>query len=97
LSIDPHVYDLIDAPARPSPQPAPIQVGPPALMPMDLPVWNAAADAQSGYAAALQKPWPGCVAVYKSPQTTGYQLRAIAGAPATLGVTRDALAAGPEG
>lgn len=97
LSIDPDVYDLIDAPARPSPQPVEVQIGPPALMLMDLPMWSAAADAQSGYAAALQKPWPGSVAIYVSPQTTGYQLRAIASAPATLGVTLDALAAGPEG
>ena len=32
-----------------------------------------------------------------SPQTTGYQLKALASAPATVGVTLDPLAPGPEG
>jgi hypothetical protein len=32
-----------------------------------------------------------------SPQTTGYQLKALASAPATLGVTLDPIPAGPEG
>jgi hypothetical protein len=97
LSIDPDVYDKIDASPRPSPQPAPVQAGSPAVLLMDLPLWNPLADAQSGYVAAMQKPWPGSVAIYASPQTTGYQLKAIASAPATLGVTLDALASGPEG
>jgi hypothetical protein len=97
LSIDPDVYDRVDAPARPSVQPAPVQVGSPAVALMDLPQWNPSADAQSGYVAAMQKPWPGSVALYMSPQTTGYQLRALAGAPATLGTTLDPFPAGPEG
>jgi hypothetical protein len=45
----------------------------------------------------MQKPWPGSVALYMSPQATGYQLRALASAPATLGVTLDPLPSGPEG
>jgi hypothetical protein len=60
-------------------------------------MWNPAADTQSGYIAAMQKPWPGSVALYMSPQTTGYQLKAIAGAPATIGTTLDPLPSGPEG
>ena len=97
LSIDPDVYDQIDAPSRPAPQPALVQIGPPAVALMDLPLWNASASPKSGYVAAMQKPWPGSVALYISPQTTGFQLKAIAGVPATLGVTLDALTAGPEG
>ena len=97
LSIDPDVYDQIDAPSRPAPQPAHVQIGPPAVALMDLPLWNASAAPESGYVAAMQKPWPGSVALYVSPQTTGYQLKAIAGVPATLGVTLDPLTAGPEG
>ena len=97
LSIDPDVYDQIDAPSRPVPQPAPVQIGSPAVALMDLPLWNAAAAPESGYVAAMQKPWPGSVALYMSPQTTGFQLKAIAGVPATLGVTLDALTSGPEG
>lgn len=97
LSIDPEVYDRIDAPARTASGQAPVQIGTPAVTLMDLPLWNASADAEAGYVAAMQKPWPGSVALYMSPQTTGYQLKALASAPATVGVTLDALPPGPEG
>jgi hypothetical protein len=97
LSIDPDVYDRIDAPARAALQPAPVQVGTPAVTLMDLPLWTLSADAEAGYVAAMQKPWPGSVALYMSPQTTGYQLKALASAPATVGVTLDPLAPGPDG
>jgi hypothetical protein len=97
LSIDPDVYDRIDAPSRAAPEPPPVQIGSPAVALMDLPVWNELADPQSGYVAAMQKPWPGSVALYMSPQTTGYQLKALAGVPATLGVTLDPFPSGPEG
>ncbi|HVX37097.1 MAG TPA: glycoside hydrolase/phage tail family protein [Hyphomicrobium sp.] len=97
LSIDLDVYDRIDAPARTASEPAPVQVGTPAVTLMDLPLWNPSVDAEAGYVAAMQKPWPGSVALYMSPQTTGYQLKALASAPATVGVTLDALAPGPEG
>jgi hypothetical protein len=97
LSIDPDVYEQIDVPARTPLPPTPVQVGPPAVALMDLPLWNPAVDDKAGYIAAMQKPWPGSVAVFMSPLTTGYQLKAIAGAPATLGLTLDALGSGPEG
>jgi hypothetical protein len=97
LSIDPDVYDRIDVPSRIASEPTPVQIGPPAIALMDLPVWNELADPQSGYVAVMQKPWPGSVALYMSPQTTGYQLKALASAPATLGVTLDPLPSGPEG
>jgi len=96
-SIDPQVYDRIDAPARPASEPPPVQIGTPAAALMDLPLWTPASDPSSGYVAAMQKPWPGSVALYASPQTTGYRLKAIAAAPATLGVTLDMLDSGPEG
>lgn len=97
LSIDPGVYDQIDVAPRVAAEPAQVQIGSPAVALMDLPQWNTAADAAAGYVAAMQKPWPGSVALFASPQETGYQLKAIAGAPATLGVTFDELASGPEG
>ncbi|MBY0559455.1 glycoside hydrolase TIM-barrel-like domain-containing protein [Hyphomicrobium sp.] len=97
LSIDPGVYDQIDVAPRAASEPAPVQIGSPAVALMDLPQWNAAADAAAGYVAAMQRPWPGSVVAFASPQETGYQLKAIAGAPATLGVTLDELPPGPEG
>ncbi|RUP11106.1 glycoside hydrolase/phage tail family protein [Hyphomicrobium sp.] len=97
LSIDPGVYDQIDVVPRAAAEPAPVQAGSPAAALLDLPQWNPAADASSAYVAAMQKPWPGSVAVFASSLETSYQLKAIAGAPATLGVTLDDLEAGPEG
>lgn len=97
LSIDPSVYDQIDVPSRAAAPTPLVQIGSPAVALMDLPQWNASYDALSGYAAAMQKPWPGSVALFVSPQDTGYQLKAIASVPATLGVTLDDLPSGPEG
>ncbi|WP_045836054.1 glycoside hydrolase/phage tail family protein [Hyphomicrobium sp. 99] len=97
LSIDPDVYDQIDVAPRAAVEPAPVQAGSPAVALLDLPQWNSAADASAGYFAAMQKPWPGSVAIFASPLETSYQLKAIASAPATLGVTLDDLAPGPEG
>ena len=96
LAIDPDVYRRIDAATRTPAEPPPVQAGPPAVTLMDLPFWNSAVSAQSGYAAALQKPWPGSVAVFASPQTTGYALKTLVAAPATQGTTLDDLGAGPE-
>jgi hypothetical protein len=47
----------------------------------------------AGYVAARQVPWPGGVAIYGSPETTGYALKSLAAAPATMGVTLDDLPA----
>ncbi len=97
MSIDPSVYDQIDVPSRSAAQPALVQIGSPAVALMDLPQWNASYDASSGYAAAMQKPWPGSVAIFSSPQDTGYQLKAVASAAATIGTTLDGVPPGPEG
>ncbi|WP_409560110.1 glycoside hydrolase/phage tail family protein [Hyphomicrobium sp. MC8b] len=97
LSIDPSIYDQIDVPARTATPPPLVQIGPPAVALMDLPQWNASFDASSGYAATMQKPWPESVALFASPQETGYQLKAVATAAATLGLTLDDVPPGPEG
>ncbi len=96
-SIDPDVYGRISSAGRtPAPKP-PIQVGSPGIAFMDLPLLGATAAPESGYVAAVQVPWPGSVAVYSSPQTSGYQLKALVPAPAAMGSTLDALLPGPEG
>lgn len=97
LSIDPSVYDQIDVPARTATPPPLVQIGSPSVALMDLPQWNATLDASLGYVAAMQKPWPGSVALFASPQDTGYQLKAVVTAAATLGMTLDELPSGPEG
>ena len=43
-----------------------------------------------------QTPWPGGVAIYRSPETSGFLLKALAPAPATIGVTLDPLCRPPQ-
>ena len=96
-SIDVDVYDRVRVEARtPKPQP-PVQSGSPAAEFMDLPLLSSTAAPETGFVAAVQVPWPGSVAVYSSAQTTGYQLKALVPAPATMGVTLDAVPPGIEG
>jgi hypothetical protein len=71
--------------------------GPPLVEFIDLPLLRGDEPPVAGYVAATQSPWPGNVAVYGSPETTGYVLKALANVPATVGVTLDDLPAGPEG
>jgi hypothetical protein len=64
---------------------------------LDLPLLRGDEPEQAGYVAATQSPWPGGIAVYVSPETTGYRLATVAAAPATTGVLLDPLATGPAG
>lgn len=96
-SIDLDVYDRVRVEPRVSKPLPPVQVGSPALQFMDLPLIDASAPPESGYVAAVQVPWPGSVAVFSSPQLTGYQLRSLVSAPATYGVTLDPVSPGIEG
>jgi hypothetical protein len=43
----------------------------------------------------MRRPWPGAIALYQSPETSGFTLRAIATQPAIMGATLDDLVAGP--
>ena len=45
--------------------------------------------------AVFARPWPGTVAIWRSPDQASYQIAATATAPAVLGETLDALPAGP--
>ena len=94
-SFDPQVYGATPAPVRAGPPTAAAVAGQPALYFLDLPLLRGDETPTNGYAAALQQPWPGGVAVYASPETNSFNLKAIAGAPATLGATLSALPAGP--
>ncbi|WP_367115858.1 hypothetical protein [Hyphomicrobium sp.] len=96
-SVDPEIYGAgtgVERPARPGAQ---VITGQPLVEFIDLPLLRGDEPPASGYVAATQVPWPGSVAVYGSPEMTGYVLKALATAPATLGVTLNDLAAGPEG
>ena len=58
---------------------------------LDLPLLRGDEPPAAGYVAAAQSPWPGPVAFYRSPETSGFQLKAMALAPAVTGVTLDPL------
>lgn len=97
LSLSPEVYGGVTASERKRAAPVAIQSGGPALALLDLPLLRDGQRASDGFAAAVQQPWPGGVALYASAQTTGYALKTVIPAPATLGRTLDALAPGPQG
>ncbi len=94
-AIDPEVYGGVTAPPRAVPAAPPVLAGQPLLEFLDLPLLRGDEPAEAGYVAALQTPWPGGVALYGSPETTGYVLRAVAPAPAVVGTTLDPLPMGP--
>jgi hypothetical protein len=96
LSIDPEVYGLSRTREREGRGGEGDFLGQPLAVFLDLPLLRGDEPAEAGYVAAIQTPWPGGVAFYRSPEATGYTLKAIATAPAVIGSTLDALPAGPE-
>ena len=95
-SIDPDIYGLQRSTARPGRGGDGGFIGQPLAVFLDLPLLKGDEPPESGYVASTQTPWPGGVAFYRSPETTGYGLKAIAGAPAVIGTTLDDLPAGPQ-
>ncbi|MGE5510142.1 MAG: baseplate multidomain protein megatron [Bacteroidota bacterium] len=96
-SIDPDVYAQSAAAPRPQASSPDVHVGQPLGIFLDLPLLIGSEQPHIGYVAAAQKPWPGPIAFYRSPETWGYTLRALVTVAATTGVTLDPLAPGPEG
>lgn len=97
LAVDPDLYGRSSSPDRTPRTKPPVQTGAPLAAFLDLPLLKGTEEADDGYVAAVQQPWPGGVAVYSSAQSTGYALKNILSAPATLGRTLDPLSIGPEG
>ena len=91
LSLDPEVY--VDPPGAARGQNGAVRVivGQPFVVFLDLPLLRGDEPPAAGYVAAAQSPWPGPVAFYRSPETSGFQLKAMALAPAVTGVTLDPL------
>ncbi|MDH4981308.1 glycoside hydrolase TIM-barrel-like domain-containing protein [Hyphomicrobium sp. D-2] len=96
-SVDPELYGALSGQERPTRPGVPVVAGSPLVAFIDLPLLRGDEPPAAGYVAARQTPWPGGVAIYASPETTGYALKALASAPATMGVTLDPLPVGPEG
>jgi hypothetical protein len=94
-AIDPAIYALTAGANRALRLPPPPIAGLPLVEFLDLPILDDGQAPQAGYVAATQTPWPGGIAFYSSPESTGFTLAAIASAPATTGVLVDPLPAGP--
>jgi hypothetical protein len=94
LGLDPGIY--ADAPGAIRPRTGSVDViaGQPFVTFLDLPLLRGDEPPAAGYIATAQSPWPGPIAVYRSPGADGFQLHAMAPAPAVTGVTLDPLPVG---
>ena len=93
---DASVYQVSAAPSRALPSPSPTPAGPALAIFLDIPVLDAADPAHTGYIAAAQEPWPGPLAVYRSPDGAGFALNTILATPSITGITLSKLAIAPE-
>jgi hypothetical protein len=96
-SVDPEIYGAVAGGERAVRPGGTVVAGTPLVEFIDLPLLRGDEPPAAGYAAASLTPWAGSVAIYGSPETAGYVLKATADAPATVGVTLATLPMGPEG
>ncbi len=94
-SIDLDVYNVVAAPTRDVSETTEALVGQPEVTFLDLPLLRGNETPEAGYVAVTQSPWPGAVAVYGSPEDSGFSLRALAVTRAIVGETLDPLPPGP--
>lgn len=95
-SIDPVVYKPGTSPVRVESFSDGLVVGPPAGVFLDLPKLRGDEPDEAGYVAIAQSPWPGDVAIFRSPDTDGFALASTVSISATIGETLTVLPAGPE-
>ena len=96
-SIDPDVFDVpLATPQRRVP-PVPAALGPVHALTLDVPTIDNDNPDVLTRVALCADPWPGPVAIWRSADEATYQRVAIAEAPSIIGVTLDALQAGPTG
>ncbi len=94
---DAEVYRGSPSGARDAVTPPEVYAGQPAAFFIDLPLLRGDEPVEAGYVAASQSPWPGSVAIYSSPEATGFVLREVATSQAIMGVTTSAMGPGPLG
>jgi hypothetical protein len=94
-SIEPRVYEALRVPDQPS-EPDPVIVyGPASAFFLDLPVFRSGEAEEVGFVAADANPWPGAIAFYRSPTTSGFELNTLAELQATHGETVFDFYSGP--
>jgi len=94
-SIELHVFQALRTPQRVQRQGAPSVFGPALGVFLDLPLLRPDSPAHVGYVTAHASPWPGAVAFYRSPESSGFSLNTLVAAQATLGVTETDFYSGP--
>lgn len=94
-SIEPRIYEALRVPERVR-EPDPVIVyGPAAAFFLDLPIFRADEVEETGFVAANAEPWPGAIAFYRSPATSGYELNTVAELQAIYGATVFDFYSGP--
>ncbi len=97
LSVDPALYALSEGPTRETRKP-PVSASGQALgYFLDLPLLRGDEPDYAGYFAASQMPWPGAIALFRSPTDAGFTLKALVNAPAIVGLTESMLSQGVSG
>jgi Gene Transfer Agent (GTA)-like protein/putative tail protein len=94
LSLDPDLYAGAPTAIRDRGGSVAVVAGQPFVTFLDLPLLRGDEPPAAGYVAAAQSPWPGPIAIYRSPEAAGFQLKALASAPAVTGITLDPLPTG---
>lgn len=94
-SVEPFNRDAVPVPEKDREFDVVTVYGPTDASFMDLPLLRGDEPAHAGYVAANANPWPGAVAVYRSPSTSGYELNTLVGAQATAGQTVFGFYSGP--
>jgi hypothetical protein len=94
-SIDPEVFGLPLAVPRLRVPPPPLPLGPVHALVLDLPSLDATDPPVLARIAVFADPWPGPIAVFAAGDGMSFARAALVLAPAKMGVTLDALAAGP--
>ncbi len=97
LSIDPTIYEPHEAPQRTQDVAPPPVIGEADAVFIDLPLIGDGGSETDGYVALHQAPWPGPIAIYRSPGEDGFVQAARAEAAATIGTLLDTLPIGPPG
>ena len=97
LAVDPMIYEATPVAVRPLAPSGDVRVGRPLVYLLDLPMLRGDEAPEAGYVVARQEPWQGSVALYASPEGSGFELKALIASSATLGTTLSELAPCPEG
>lgn len=95
MSIEPQLYDPFAGPSRLATAPTVAVYGADIGVFLDLPLIRGDEVPYAGAVAAFGSPWPGSVAFWRSPTTSGYELKALPSTPAKLGLTTTAFYSGP--